>query len=70
MHKMTPADHRQIREDAGMTQSELAEELGFNRVTVSNREMGKKPIPAAVATLMRYVKAYGPPSRALEGDKK
>lgn len=67
MHTMTPAEHRQLREAAKLTQDDLANAMGITRVTVNKRERADKPlpIPAPVALLLRYIERYGPPERAL-----
>ena len=40
----TPATLRAMREELGLTQTELGEVLGVGRSTVSNRERGLVPI--------------------------
>jgi DNA-binding transcriptional regulator YiaG len=41
-----------IRHDLGLTQAELAREIGCHRVSVANWEAGHKPISVTIARLM------------------
>ena len=41
---MSPDQYRAEREARGLTQAQLADELGVTRVTVARRETGTRPI--------------------------
>lgn len=41
---MTASEYRAIREKLGLTQAQLAAELGIDSMTVSRRERGESPI--------------------------
>jgi len=49
---MTPDDLRRIRRALGLTQGELADELGVHQVTVARWEVGMRRIPEPVARLV------------------
>jgi len=53
----SPADLRLARQHAGWTQSELARRLGVTKVTISQWECGKKPIPATRLPRLRVMVA-------------
>ena len=49
MNSMTPKQVKNLRKKLGLTQSELARELGVGRSAVNNWERGnQKPLPMAV----------------------
>jgi DNA-binding transcriptional regulator YiaG len=54
---LSPADLRLARQGAGWTQSELARRLGVTKVTISQWECGKKPIPATRLPRLRVMVA-------------
>lgn len=47
-----PAEFAKIREVLGLTQAELADEIGVHRVTVARWESGDREIPEPVARLV------------------
>ncbi|MCI0371432.1 MAG: helix-turn-helix domain-containing protein [candidate division NC10 bacterium] len=54
---MTPAALRRIRRDLGLTQEQLAKELGVDRVSVARWETAARPISEPVARLVRRIAA-------------
>jgi transcriptional regulator with XRE-family HTH domain len=54
-HEMTGAELRQIRQQAGCTQVELAYLIDINPVTLSNYERDVLRIPTRLAILMRLL---------------
>ena len=49
---MTPAEIKTLREKLGLTQSQLANKIGVNQVTVNRWERGhKRPSPMALNQL-------------------
>jgi transcriptional regulator with XRE-family HTH domain len=50
-----PAEFVRIREALGLTQAELAEEIGVHRVTVARWETGDRNIPEPVARLVQRI---------------
>jgi transcriptional regulator with XRE-family HTH domain len=51
-----PDELQRIREALGMTQAELADELGVHRVTVARWETGDRTIPEPVARLILRIR--------------
>jgi len=51
-----PAEFVRIREALGLTQAELAEEIGVHRVTVARWETGDRNIPEPVARLVQRIR--------------
>jgi len=49
---MTGSEVRQLRETLGLTQPELAEELGVHPITISRWEREKARVPTAAARLL------------------
>lgn len=54
---MTPTGVRRIRRDLGLTQEQLAQALGVDRVTVARWELGLRAIPEPTARLVRLLHA-------------
>ena len=54
---MTPQELIQLRKTLGLTQAQLAKELGVIRTTVSRWEMasGRYPIPEAIVRLLNFL---------------
>jgi DNA-binding transcriptional regulator YiaG len=52
---MTPKAFRQLREQAGLTQTEAAERLGVTRVSVTRWETGTRRIPEMAARLLTRI---------------
>jgi transcriptional regulator with XRE-family HTH domain len=52
---MEPADILFLRQQMGLTQAQLAEELGVTRVTVAYWERGRTPIRRIVVLALRYL---------------
>jgi len=50
---MTPAEFREAREAAGLSQEQLAELLGTNQTMVSRMERHQADIPAGMRAQMR-----------------
>ncbi len=48
---------KRIREELGMTQAQLADEVGVHRVTVAKWEAGDRGIPEPVARLIGRIRA-------------
>jgi DNA-binding transcriptional regulator YiaG len=46
-----------MREELGLTQGQLAEEIGVHRVTVAKWEAGDRGIPEPVARLLQRIRA-------------
>lgn len=53
---MTPAEMKQLREEMELTQTELAQELGVDMMTVSRWERGRHPIPKYIDLAVSYLK--------------
>ena len=51
-----PAELQRIREALGLTQAQLAEEIGVHRVTVAKWEAGDRAIPEPVARLVQRIR--------------
>jgi DNA-binding transcriptional regulator YiaG len=51
-----PTELRSIREKLGLTQTQLAEEIGVHRVTVAKWEAGDRSIPEPVARLVQRIR--------------
>jgi len=47
-----PQELKRIREGLGLTQEQLAEEIGVHRVTIAKWEAGDRGIPEPVARLL------------------
>lgn len=47
---------QRIRAEMGLTQTELADELGVHRVTVARWENGERGIPEPVARLLQRIR--------------
>ena len=54
---MKPDELRRIRKRMGLTQLELAEEIGVARNTVTRWEMGLVAMPGPMAKLIRLIAA-------------
>ena len=54
---MQPDEMKALRKAAGMTQEELADALGMNRVTISGMERGEAPIEKRTEVATREVTA-------------
>ena len=52
---MTSDELKQLRTRLGMTQNELGQRLGVERVTVARWEIGLRRIPELAARLVHYV---------------
>jgi DNA-binding transcriptional regulator YiaG len=52
-----PQEFKRIREALGLTQGQLAEEIGVHRVTVAKWEAGDRGIPEPVARLLSRIRA-------------
>jgi DNA-binding transcriptional regulator YiaG len=52
---MTPEEFKKIRQQAELSQQELAEKIGVKQPRVSDWEKGKRVIPAYIEKLMRLV---------------
>jgi len=52
-----PAELKRIREALGLTQEQLADEVGVHRVTVAKWEAGDRGIPEPVARLVTRIQA-------------
>lgn len=52
---MTPAEIIELREQAGMTQQQLADALGLNRRTIYRYEIGEITIPFYKELALRQV---------------
>lgn len=55
---MTPAEFRTIREQAGLSQSGLAERLGLARETVNLLENGRRAIKPIHEYALRWIAAH------------
>jgi transcriptional regulator with XRE-family HTH domain len=73
---MTGDEYREVRRDLGLTQAELAKQLGVAPNTVSRRELGRRPITTEAAlALCRLAAArsgttgMGGSSREAAGEK-
>jgi len=53
---MTAAEFKRIRGAMGLTQAELAELLGVDRVTVARYEAGMRRIPEMAARLLARIR--------------
>jgi transcriptional regulator with XRE-family HTH domain len=51
-----PSELQRIREALGLTQAQLAEEIGVHRVTVAKWEAGDRNIPEPVARLVQRIR--------------
>ncbi len=51
-----PGELRRIRDELGLTQGQLADELGVHRVTVAKWEAGDRGIPEPVARLLLRIR--------------
>jgi transcriptional regulator with XRE-family HTH domain len=51
-----PAELQRIREALGLTQAQLADEIGVHRVTVAKWETGDRTIPEPVARLVQRIR--------------
>jgi len=58
-----PAEMKRIRDELGLTQEELAEELGVHRVTVARWEAGDRGIPEPVARLLLRIRKDKKPKK-------
>ena len=47
---------KRIREELGLTQEQLADEVGVHRVTVAKWEAGDRGIPGPVARLVQRIR--------------
>ena len=54
---MKPRDLKRIRQQLGLTQQELADQLGVGRVTVTRWELGLRSISEPIARLVERVGA-------------
>lgn len=54
---MTPTSVKRIRRELGLTQEQLAREIGVDRVTVARWELGLRAIPEPTARLIRLLHA-------------
>ncbi len=54
---MKPQDLKRIRQQLGLTQQELADQLGVGRVTVTRWELGLRSISEPIARLVERVRA-------------
>lgn len=54
---MTPDKFKRVRLALGLTQRELADQLGVHRVTVARWEVGERRIPEPVARLLERIRA-------------
>ena len=54
---MKPRDLKRIRQQLGLTQQELADQLGVGRVTVTRWELGLRSISEPIARLVERVRA-------------
>jgi len=54
---MTPSAVKRLREQLGLTQPELAKEIGVHPITVSRWETGARSIPEPVAKLLQRMLA-------------
>jgi len=61
---MTPAEYRARRDTLGLTQADLAKELGVSRETVNRRESGEQTIDLEAALAIRNL------TRAAQAPKK
>jgi transcriptional regulator with XRE-family HTH domain len=59
--ELTAAGLVQLRRDADLTQTELAEALGVDRVNISNWESGERPIPVGRRAQIRNALARSRP---------
>jgi len=58
-HAMTRNELKQIRSRLGVTQTQLAEQLGVTQNTVARWEMGARGIPEPTARLIERLAAEG-----------
>lgn len=56
MKKITGKEIRELREKAGLTQSDLAEILGYRREEINRFENGKRDIPLSVQIILSHIK--------------
>ncbi len=54
---MKPQDLKRIRQQLGLTQQELADQLGVGRVTVTRWDLGLRSISEPIARLVERVHA-------------
>lgn len=54
---MDPDEFKRLREALGLTQDQLAAELGVHRVTVARWETGEHKVPEPAARLLERLKA-------------
>jgi transcriptional regulator with XRE-family HTH domain len=54
---VTREELQRLREELGLTQEQLAEEVGVHRVTVARWENGDRGIPEPVARLLEKIRA-------------
>lgn len=54
---VTREELQRLREELGLTQEQLAEEVGVHRVTVARWESGDRGIPEPVARLLEKIRA-------------
>lgn len=52
-----PEELRRIREELGLTQEELAQEIGVHRVTIAKWEAGDRGISEPIARLVEKIRA-------------
>jgi len=53
---MRPAELKALRKNLGMSQAQLAEKLGIDRVTVARWESGMRNIPPMLALALKALK--------------
>jgi transcriptional regulator with XRE-family HTH domain len=54
---VTPKELQHIRAELGLTQGQLAEEVGVHRVSVTRWETGERAIPEPTARLIEKIRS-------------
>lgn len=60
---MNPNTVKRIRRQVGLTQAELAANLGVHRITIAKWEAGTLVVPKMAATLLRQYEQLRGPTR-------
>lgn len=55
---MTGDEYKALRLQLGLTQADLADALGVDRLTVTRRESGRRAIPSEGARLLRLMAVW------------